>query len=168
VTVERIRLGESLQELPMSDSADSSVIDLEMRPHSSAGEWLRRWMPFVLSWDGILPCISPICTLAANAAPQGLVAVRVLAVLVPVGVALARAAIAQRQLDRVRVGERALLRPFVLAFAIVLLLFLEIGTSLLVLADAPLRFWGLAVIVYAAYFGCISYALRPSGTKVQK
>jgi hypothetical protein len=148
----------------MSDTSGRAAADLDSRPHSAWAErlWLR--LPSLLNWDGLLPLIAPSSTMLVSLVPGWLGLGPLVAVFVPILVALARAAIAQRQIERACGDGRTFLRQIVLAMAIVLLLFLEITTSALILANAPLKFWAFAAIVYVAYFGCISYALRRPAT----
>jgi hypothetical protein len=114
----------------------------------------------VMRWDGVLPLIAPLCTLFVLAflppgGPLGVLAV----IIVPIVVALARAAVAQKQLDRAGNG---LLRTFGLAIAIASLLLFEMLSSFLAqVPAAPLNDWGAAVFLYAAYLTFIYFALRP-------
>jgi hypothetical protein len=94
--------------------------------------------------------------------PQWLALEPIVVLFAPIIVALVRAGIAQKQLERVCGYRGAFIRQLTLAIAIALLMVLEIATSVFVLANAPLEFWGLAILLYAAYFACISFALRPS------
>jgi len=115
----------------------------------------------VMRWDGVLPFIAPCSTLLARVClgPGHPVAV-VGTLFVPIAVALARAALAQKQLDRAGNG---LLRTFGLAIAIALLLLFEILSSALGLVpDAPLFVWGIAGSLYASYLMFIYFALRPA------
>ena len=94
----------------------------------------------VMRWDGVLPLIAPMCTLLAMAfLPPGHPVAVVQTCIVPIVVALARAAAAQRQLDQAGNG---LLRTFGLAIAIVLLLLFEMVSNLLgQLPGAPPPVW---------------------------
>lgn len=115
----------------------------------------------VMRWDGVLPFIAPCSTLLAGVflGPGHPVAV-VGTLFVPIAVALARAALAQKQLDRAGNG---LLRTFGLAIAIALLLLFEILSSVLgQVPDAPLSVWGIAGLLYATYLLFIYFTLCPA------
>lgn len=113
-----------------------------------------------LRWDGVLPLIAPLFTILSLAfLPPGHPMAVVGTLFVPIGVALARAAVAQKQLDRAGNG---LWRTFGLAIAIALLLVFEILSSFLgQVPAAPLVVWAVDGLLYPAYLLCICFALRP-------
>jgi len=143
----------------VSDIPNDSFADFEPRP-SALVEWLWR-VPLLLRWDGILPFLSPITVLSLTLLQMPGAIVGILGVLVPMCVALGRAGIAQRQLVRVCGDQGSLDRHFALAIAIILLLILEVTSTILVLMNAGVEVWGVAAVLYIGYVVVISYALRP-------
>ncbi len=112
----------------------------------------------MLGWDGLLPLVTPICTLISAQGPHFLQSVVV--TIVPMIVALVRAKIGQRQLVRTCGDGKNNNRQRAMGSAIVLLLFLEIVTSTLVLGK-PIMSWEGGALLYVGYLVCITYALRP-------
>jgi hypothetical protein len=125
---------------------------------------LRR-IPSILQWDGLLPLVSPMCTLATLRAPHILQSMAVS--LVPMVIALVRAKIGKRQLARACGDAGDSNRQLALGAAIVLLLGLEIFSSALILGKGN-ELWILVAVLYVGYLGCISYALRPPRMKTQR
>jgi hypothetical protein len=141
-----------------TNAIDSVTVDLETPPRSRWSEWLLRRIPSMISWDGLVPLISPLCTLAAAQGPHFLQSVTV--TIVPMAIALVRTKIAHRQLVRVCGNADDRNRQSALGMAIVLLLALEVTFSTLVLGK-PIMDWETVAMLYVAYFACITYALRP-------
>jgi len=146
-----------------ADAVDRSTVEVESRPRPQWTDWLWRRIPPMLSWDGLLPLVSPICTLISAQGPHFLQSVAVS--IVPMVVAFVRAKIGQRQLVRACGDGEDANRQLALGSAIVLLLFLEVVTSTLVLGK-PIMSWAGAALLYVGYFVCISYALRPPKSNV--
>jgi hypothetical protein len=114
-----------------------------------------------VSWDGLLPLVSPICTWISARGSHFLQSVVV--TFVPMIVALVRAKIGRRQLVRVCGNADDRNRQAALGSAIVLLLFLEVVTSILILGKQVMSWgeWGEVALAYLGYLVCITYALRP-------
>jgi hypothetical protein len=144
----------------VSDIPNDSFADFDRQQRSAFADWLWR-IPLLLRWDGILPFLSPITVLSLTILHVPQPVVGLLGVLVPICVALGRAGIAQRQIVRVCGDEGSLGRQFTLAIAIILLLVLEVASTILVVMNAGLKEWGVAALLYVSYIGVISYALRP-------
>jgi hypothetical protein len=53
-----------------ADAVDRSTAELEAQPHFLWSEWLWRRILSMLSWDGLLPLVSPICTLISTRGPH--------------------------------------------------------------------------------------------------
>jgi len=121
----------------------------------------------VLAWDGLLPVAAPMTTLIARAAfPPGHIVEVIVAIFVPMIVALVRAAIAQKQLNRACNGMPTWSRTIALALAITLLLLFEIAAGIMTFGGgAPPEVSAIAVILYCAYLACISFSLRPAAAK---
>jgi peptidoglycan/LPS O-acetylase OafA/YrhL len=146
-----------------AEAADRSTVEFESRPRSRWTDWLSRRIPSMLGWDGLLPLVSPICTWISAQGPHFLQSVVV--TFVPMVVALVRAKIARRQLVRACGNAEDTNRQLALGSAIVLLLVLEVVTSILILGQQVMS-WGGAALVYLGYFLCIAYALRPPKSNV--
>ena len=145
----------------MSNIPNDSFPVFDLEPQSALVDWLWR-IPLLLRWDGVLPLLSPITVLSLSLLQFPRVVLGLLGTLVPVCVALARAALAQREIVRV-CGDRGTLdRHFALAIAIILLLVLDVVTTILLMMNAGLREWSLAALLYAGYVMLIAYALRPA------
>jgi hypothetical protein len=141
----------------MTDTPHGLIAEIDSQPRSWWKDWLRR-LPSLLKWDGLLPLVSPICTLISaqcHAFVQSCAAV-----FVPMVIAFVRTKVAQRQLVRAcgDGGDRN--RQAALGSAIVLLLFLEVVTSAQILGK-PIMSWDAAALLYLGYLACITYALRP-------
>ena len=134
--------------------------DFDTRPRSAVADWLWR-IPLLLRWDGVLPFLSPttVLTLTLLRVPQPIVGV--LGVVVPICVALLRAGLAQQQIARACGNRGTLDRHLGLAVAIILLLVLEVTSTILVLQNAGLKDWAPAALLYVSYAAVISWALRP-------
>jgi hypothetical protein len=117
----------------------------------------------MLAWDGLLPLVSPICTWISAQGPHFLQSVVV--TFVPMAVAFVRAKVGRRQLVRACGNADDVNRQLALGSAIVLLLFLEVVTSVLILGQQMMS-WGGVALVYLGYFMCIAYALREPKLKV--
>jgi hypothetical protein len=144
-----------------ADTADHPIVEVQSPPRFQRTDWLLRRIPATLGWDGLLPLVSPICTLISAQGPHFLQSVVV--TFVPMVVALVRAKIGRRQLVRACGDDKNVNRQGALGIAIVLLLALEVVTSILVL-DKRAPSWGAfgeAALLYLGYFACITYALRP-------
>jgi hypothetical protein len=144
----------------VSDIPNDWFADFDQQPRSALADWLWR-VPLLLRWDGILPFLSPITVLSLSLVGMPRPIVGIFGVLVPICVALGRAGIAQRQIVRVCGGQGTLGRQFTVAIAIILLLILEVTSTILVVLNAGFKEWGLAAFLYVGYIGFISYALRP-------
>ncbi|HEV8000855.1 MAG TPA: hypothetical protein VGP63_13310 [Planctomycetaceae bacterium] len=140
------------------DPIDHSTVELQPPLRSLRGDWVWRRLPSMLSWDGLLPLVSPVCTLISAQGPHFLQSVAV--TFVPMAVALVRAKIGRRQIVRACGDGEDANRQLALGSAIVLLLFLEVVTSILVLGK-PAMSWANVALLYVGYFACITYALRP-------
>jgi hypothetical protein len=143
----------------VSDIPNDFFADFDQQPRSALAEWFWR-IPLLLRWDGILPFLSPITVLSLSILQLPQAVIELFGVLVPIGVALGRAGIAQRQIGQV-CGDRGTLdRQFSVAIAIILLLILDITSTILVIMNAGFREWAMAALLYVGYVGAISYALR--------
>jgi hypothetical protein len=140
------------------DVAQHSIDEARSPPRLQWTDWLSRRIPSMLGWDGLLPLVSPICTWISTRGPHFLQSVAV--TFVPMAVALVRAKIGRRQLVRACGNAEDQNRQLALGSAIVLLLFLEVATSILILGQQMMS-WGGVGLVYLGYFACITYALRP-------
>ncbi len=140
--------------------------DLEVRgelPARSRSEWFWRRLPSTVGWDGLFPLVSPLCAyLSAQASPF---VQSVVVTFVPMGVALARAKIGRRQIERACGNGDDTNRQLALGGAIVLLLALEVFTSIALLGK-PGESWERIALIYAGYMACISFALRRPKRKV--
>jgi hypothetical protein len=143
----------------VSDIPNDSFPVFDLEPRSALVDWFWR-IPLLLRWDGVLPLLSPITVLSLSLLQFPRAVLGLLGTLVPVCVALARAALAQREIVRV-CGDRGTLdRHFALAIAIILLLVLDVVTTILVMMNAGMREWSLAALLYVGYVMFIAYALR--------
>ncbi|HUE16696.1 MAG TPA: hypothetical protein VMR25_21150 [Planctomycetaceae bacterium] len=120
-----------------------------------------------LAWDGLLPLGTPMSTLIARALfPPGHIVEVIAAICMPMIVALVRAAIAQKQLERACNGMPTWFRTIALALAITLLLLFEIAAGIMTFgAGAPPEVSAIAVILYCAYLAGISFSLRPAAAE---
>jgi hypothetical protein len=148
-------------DLSVSDVPSDSFPDFDRWQPSPVIEWLWR-IPLLLRWDGVFPFLSPVTvlTLSVLQVPAGLLAL--LGVLVPICVALGRAGLAQREILRVCGDHGSLDRHLALAIAIILLLVLEILSTMLIAMNARLASWAPVALLYAGYIGFIAFALRPA------
>ncbi len=139
--------------------------DFESQPRSALADWLWR-IPLLLRWDGVLPFLSPttVLTLSLLRVPQPVVGV--VGVVVPICVALSRAGLAQQQIARASGNQGTLDRHLGLAVAIILLLVLEVTSTMLVLQNAGIKDWAPTALLYVSYAAVISWALRPPGEEM--
>jgi hypothetical protein len=139
---------------------EHSFADFDTQPRSALVDWLWR-IPLLLRWDGILPFFSPttVLTLTLLQVPQPVVCI--IGVVVPICVALLRAGLAQQQIAQVCGNRGTLDRHLGVAVAIILLLVLEVTSTILVLQNAGLKDWAPAALLYVSYAAVISWALRP-------
>jgi hypothetical protein len=150
----------------VSDIPNGSFADFDSGQRSALADWLWR-IPLLLRWDGILPFLSPTTVLSLSILQAPPPIVGLLGVLVPICVALARAGLAQRQIVHVCGDQGTLDRHLSLAIAIVLLLFLEVLSTILVLVNLGLKEWSIVALLYVGYVVFISFALRPPRDSAQ-
>lgn len=126
----------------------------------------RRWLITLIGWDGLLPVMAALLPLLVKwTLPQGHIAEVVVAVIVPCGLALVRAALAHRALSRDFAASPPALRQGAIALAIILLCLTEVMFSVKVFApDAPVL--PLAVLSWFMYFTVMGAATFPP-TKAQ-
>ncbi len=141
-------------------SSENSFADFEREPRSAVADWLWR-IPLLLRWDGILPFLSPttVLTLTLLQVPRPVLGI--IGVVVPICVALLRAGVAQQQIARVCGNRGTLDRHLGVAVAIIVLLVLEVTSTILALQNAGLKEWVPAALLYVTYAAVISWALRP-------
>jgi hypothetical protein len=144
----------------LSVDFDNSARSLDAPPAATREQ--PAWQRILVQrrWDGFLPLIAPVSVLISGAVLNGALN-QIVVVFVPIGVALARATIGKRELERVCGGPPGVMRQIVLAMAIAWLLLLEAATGFCALANPPLIAWAVPVILYVIYFVTIYCALRP-------
>ena len=123
----------------------------------------RPWLLSVLVWDGMLPALvfaSP--RLLAACLPGAKVLANLLSCLmVPVVAALLRADAGHWQLLAITKGKPGLVRQFLLAGAIVLLLLSEaLAAAFQCRGNVPIEGWLAVVVIYLIYLVLIILALR--------
>lgn len=118
----------------------------------------------IVGWDGTLPVlVAATPWLVRLGFPAGHLAEVVVAILLPIALALLRVHLGQEQLVRVCCGGPTWRRQLTLGVSISLLLLFEIAVMILYFAkDAPQSAWLAPLFLYSAYVITIWIALRPT------